>query len=83
MARLVKTEQSCIATQAGDELVITSRMEKVSGVDPVTLTDFMVERYAPDNFSVTINSRGDAMEGTFKSYRTAPVKFRRRQELLS
>lgn len=82
MPRSVATEQSCIATQAGDDIVITSRMEKVVKVDPSVMTEEMRQRYAADHFNVKINARGDEMNGIFRSYGQAPVKFRKHLDLI-
>jgi hypothetical protein len=43
----------------------------------------MDQRYAPDNFIVTINRSGNEMDGRFESIGTALVKFRRQQDLTS
>jgi hypothetical protein len=79
----VETDQSCIATQAGSDITITSKIEKITRVDPADMTDFMRQRYAADHFAVKINPRGDEMDGIFHSYGQAPVKFRRKRELIS
>ncbi len=79
----IHTEQSCVATQAGAEVTITSKVDRIVSVDPKALMQGMDERYAPDNFIVRINTRGDEMDGRFESIGTALVKFRRRQDLVS
>lgn len=78
----VETEQSCIATQTGDDVIITSRMSKVSKVDPANMTELMQKSYAADHFRLKINTHGDQMDGIFKSYGQAPVKFRKRLDLI-
>lgn len=83
LPRAIHTEQSCLATQAGSEVIITSKVERIVSVDPDTLLAGMDQRYAPDNFVVHINRRGDEMDGRFESIGTALVKFRRRQDLVS
>lgn len=83
LPRTIHTEQSCIATQAGSEVTITSKVEKIVSVDPEAMMPGMDQRYAADNFIVRINSRGDEMDGRFESIGTALVKFRRRQDLVS
>jgi hypothetical protein len=83
LPRAIHTEQSCIATQAGSEVTITSKVEKIVSVDPASMMPGMDQRYAADNFIVRINSRGDEMDGRFESIGTALVKFRRRQDLVS
>ena len=82
MPKAVHTEQSCIATQSGSDVLITSKMEKISKVDPVEMLPAMQQRYAADHFNVKINTRGDEMDGMFKSYGQAPVKFRKRLDLI-
>lgn len=82
LPKAVHTEQSCIATQTGENVLITSKMEKISKVDPVEMLDVMRQRYAADHFTVKINGRGDEMDGIFKSYGQAPVKFRKRLDLV-
>lgn len=82
LPRSVETQQSCIATQTGDDIVITSSMQKVAKVDPVVMTEEMKQRYAADHFNVKINKRGDEMNGIFRSYGQAPVKFRKHLDLI-
>ena len=79
----VVTDQSCIATQIGSQVVMTSKIDRIVSVDPADMMDFMRQRYAADHFEVTINPRGDQMDGIFHSYGEAPVIFRRKQELVS
>jgi hypothetical protein len=83
LPRAIHTEQSCIATQTGDSVVITSKVEKIVSVDPRELMEGMDRLYAADNFKVTINRRGDEMDGRFESLSTALVKFVRQQDLVS
>jgi hypothetical protein len=83
LPRAIHTEQSCIATQTGSEVTITSKVEKIVSVDPDALMPGMDQRYAPDNFIVTINRSGNEMDGRFESIGTALVKFRRQQDLTS
>jgi len=83
LPRTIHTEQSCIATQTSSEITITSKVEKIVSVDPDTMMPGMDDRYAADNFIVSINRRGDEMDGRFESIGTAMVKFRRRQDLVS
>ncbi|MDP3494297.1 MAG: hypothetical protein Q8R82_14385 [Hyphomonadaceae bacterium] len=82
MPKAVHTEQSCIATQSGQQVIITSRIDKISRVDPAMMMETMKANYAADHFNVTINWRGDEMDGIFKSYGQAPVKFRKRLDLI-
>jgi hypothetical protein len=81
--RAVRTQQSCSATQAGAKILVTAKLDKVVSVDPPDQMVWVRTSYAPDNFDVTINTRGDEMNGLFKSYDIAPVKFRRKAELIS
>lgn len=80
--KAVNTEQSCIATQTGNNLIITSRMEKITKVDPPEMLELSKTNYAADHFNVTISTHGDEMNGLFKSYGQSPVKFRRQQDLV-
>ena len=41
-----------------------------------------MQAYAADHFTVKVNWRGDEMDGIFKSYGQAPVKFRKRLDLI-
>jgi hypothetical protein len=81
--RSVRTQQSCSATQAGAKILVTAKLDKIVSADPPDSMSWLKSAYAPDNFDVTINSRGDEMNGLFKSYDIAPVKFRRKNELIS
>jgi hypothetical protein len=83
LPRSIHTEQSCVATQAGDSVVITSKVDRIVSVDPKELMEGMDRLYAADNFKVTINRRGDEMDGRFESLSTALVKFIRQQDLVS
>lgn len=82
LPKAVHTEQTCIATQAGFDLIVTSKLAKIGPVDPAELTERMRANYAADHFKVKINTRGDEMDGLFKSFGQAPVKFRKRLELI-
>ena len=79
----IVTEQSCLLNQAGSKITIISKVEDIVSTDPPELMKGMDRRYAPDNFSITINPRGDQMEGMFESQGEAPVKFRRKGDLVS
>ena len=81
--RSVRTQQSCSATQAGAKILVTAKLEKIVSADPADAMSWLKSAYAPDNFDVSINTRGDEMNGLFKSYDIAPVKFRRKSELIS
>jgi hypothetical protein len=82
MMRSVETTQTCIATQTGNAVVITSRMEKITKSDPAEFMDYMRASYAPDHFKVKINARGDEMRGLFHSFGQAEVVFRRHHDLI-
>jgi hypothetical protein len=81
--RTIHTDQSCSATQAGSQVNIVSKVDKIVSTDPADLMRDMFARYTPDNFKVAINPRGDEMTGMFESQGEAPVTFRRKQELVS
>lgn len=81
--RSVRTQQTCTATQTGAKVIVTAKLEKVVSADPAEAMSWLKTAYAPDNFDVTINTRGDEMTGLFKSHDIAPVKFRRKGELIS
>ena len=80
--KAVNTDQSCIATQTGENIIITSRLEKITKVDPPEMLELSKSNYAADHFNITINTHGDEMDGLFKSYGQSPVKFRKRQDLV-
>jgi hypothetical protein len=82
MPKAVHTQQSCVVTQNGYDVVVTSKLDTIVKVDPTELMSAMQQRYAADHFLVTINVRGDEMDGLFKSYGQAPVKFRKRLDLV-
>jgi len=81
--RTIYTDQSCQLTQTGSKISMVSKLERVVKTDPVELMNGMDRRYAPDNFYVAISPDGDVMDGKFESMGEAPVKFRRKGELLS
>ena len=81
--RTIHTDQSCSASQTGSQINIVSKVDKIVSTDPADLMKGMLERYWPDNFKVAINPRGDEMDGAFESQGEAPVKFLRKQELVS
>lgn len=81
--KTIRTDQSCVATMVDKKLTITSKLERVTKVEPFWLSAGMEKRYAPDNFVVTIKPSGDEMTGMFESMGEAPVTFRRQQELVS
>jgi hypothetical protein len=77
----IHTEQSCSAVQVGRQVSITSRVEKITGVDPVSMTDEV--GYAPDDFTLTLNADGAEMTGKYSSNRSSPARFWRKRQLLS
>ena len=81
--RTIQTDQSCTLTQTGPKISIISKVDRIVSTDPAELMKGMDRRYAADNFFVTINTRGDQMDGMFESMGEAPVKFRRKGELIS
>ena len=81
--RTIHTDQSCKLSQVGSKISMVSKLERVVATDPKELMNGMDRRYAPDNFYVTINAEGDEMEGMFESMGEAPVKFRRKGEMIS
>jgi hypothetical protein len=81
--RTIHTDQTCTLTQAGAKVSMVSKLERVVKTDPKELMNGMDRRYAPDNFYVTISPDGDVMDGKFESMGEAPVKFRRKGDLLS
>ena len=81
--RTIHTDQTCTLTQTGAKVSMVSKLERVVKTDPKELMNGMDRRYAPDNFYVTITPDGDEMDGMFESMGEAPVKFRRKGELLS
>lgn len=82
MMKSVGTVQSCSAKQAGQDVIVTSKLEKITRSDPAELLDYMRANYAPDHFKVKINRRGDEMRGLFHSYGQAEVVFRKHHDLI-
>ena len=60
MMKSVQTAQTCTAKQSGQDIIVTSRIEKITKSDPVELMEYMRANYAADHFKVKINPRGDA-----------------------
>lgn len=82
LMKSVQTIQTCTARQAGQDIVVTSRIEKITKSDPADLMDYMRANYAPDHFKLRINTRGDEMRGLFHSYGQAEVIFRKHHDLI-
>jgi hypothetical protein len=84
LPRLTKTQQSCTATQNGNDISITSKVGKVISTQPPGMEELMLKSYLADNFSVTINAAGDEMDGrSFDPANQARIKFRRKDQLIS
>lgn len=79
----IRTSQSCgVSTESG-KLKFASRVDKVDSVDPPEIMEMVKTRYAPDNFLVQMNARGDQMDGMFISLSEAPVVFKRVEDPIS
>jgi hypothetical protein len=70
-----KVQQSCIATQAGSRVTITSKIDKIVSVKPEDMFATVKNGYAADNFEVTLNAAGTEMRGMFHSLNDATVRF--------
>jgi hypothetical protein len=70
-----KVQQSCVATQTGKQVVITSKIDKVVSVKPEAMLPTVRSGYAPDNFDVTMSASGAEMRGMFHSLGQATVRF--------
>jgi hypothetical protein len=81
LPRAIHTEQSCSAVQVGRQVSITSKLEKITGVDPASMTEDV--GYAPDDFTLTLGADGNEMAGKYSSNRSAPAKFWRKRQLVS
>jgi hypothetical protein len=77
----IHTEQSCSAVKIGRQVSITSKVERITGVDPASMRDLV--GYAPDDFRLTLNANGDEMRGRYSSNRSSPARFWRKRELIS
>jgi hypothetical protein len=70
-----RVQQSCIATQVGKQVTITSKIEKILSVKPEAMFPTVKSGYAADNFEVTMNAAGSEMRGMFRSLNQANVRF--------
>ncbi len=68
-------QQTCRVAKTGKKLEITSAIERVLSVKPQNYLDTVKQGYAPDNFSVTLNSAATEMTGLFHSRSTSTVRF--------
>lgn len=79
----IETEQTCSVENKDGKLYFAAKVNKIREVRPVEILDTVKAMYAPDNFLVQLNARGDQMDGMFISVSEAPVKFVRLEELVS
>jgi hypothetical protein len=79
----IKVTQTCTAAQSGNQVSITSAIEKTVSVTPKEMLDTVLKSYAPDHFMVSLNAAGDQMNGMFHSLSRAAVRFRRLEDLSS
>jgi hypothetical protein len=70
-----KVQQSCIATQTGTQVTITSKVDKILSVKPEAMLPTVRSGYAADNFEVTMNPANTEMRGMFHSVNDATVRF--------
>ena len=68
-------QQTCIATQTGKQVIITSAIDKILSAKPAALLPLVKSGYAADNFDVTLNPVGSEMRGMFHSLNQATVRF--------
>ncbi len=71
----IEVAQTCTAKQTGDQIVITSKIDRTVSASPSYLKPEVDQFYAPDNFTVRINKAGDEMKGKFHSLSEAAVRF--------
>lgn len=78
-----EVDQSCMARVKGDEIAITSKVEKIAAAGPPVFAQHMMENqnYQADNFVVRYE-KGDLV-GLFHSMGQAAVKFWRDVDLVS
>jgi len=78
-----EVEQSCMARITGDEIAITSKVEKIAAAGPPAFARDMIayQNYQADNFVVRYE-KGDLV-GLFHSMRQAAVRFWRDVDLVS
>ena len=78
-----EVEQSCMARVTGDEIAITSKVERIAAAGPPEFAKGMIEfqNYQADNFIVHYEK--GALVGLFHSMRQAAVRFWRDVDLVS
>jgi hypothetical protein len=78
-----EVDQSCMARITGNEIAITSKVEKIAAAGPPEFARAMIEfqNYQADNFIVHYD-KGDLV-GLFHSLRQAAVRFWRDVDLVS
>ena len=78
-----EVDQSCMARVTGDEIAITSKVEKITSAGPPDFAQGMIafQNYQADNFIVRYE-KGDLV-GRFHSLRKASVRFWRDVDLVS
>jgi hypothetical protein len=79
----IRTAQSCTGRQVNAYVEINSKVEKILSVKPESRRAGVEERYAPDNFRVSIRPSDEEMTGTFVSIGQAFVRFVRVPDLSS
>ncbi|MEP7211208.1 MAG: hypothetical protein ABI740_10260 [Alphaproteobacteria bacterium] len=79
-----KVRQSCSAHVAGRQVVITSKVERMLDAGPASLRERLMRfsSYAPDNFAVELNNKGE-LTGQFQSLQKSGVRFWRDVDLVS
>jgi hypothetical protein len=70
-----QVQQTCVATQTGSQVTITSKIDKFVSVKPADMLAVVKSGYAADNFEVTLNTAGTEMRGLFHSLNKAAVRF--------
>ena len=79
-----RVKQSCTARLSGRSLAITSKVEQLVDAGPASLRDRLMrlDSYAPDDFSVELNAKGEFV-GLFHSLQKSGVRFWRAVDLVS
>lgn len=79
----IETQQTCSVQDKAGKLHFEAKIEKIGEVKPPEILEQVKTAYAPDNFLLQLNKKGDEMDGMFISLSEAPVKFVRIEELVS
>jgi hypothetical protein len=79
----IRVQQACRGRQVNAFVTLDSAIEKILSVKPDSLAKGMEQRYAPDNFRVSLSADGQEMTGTFVSLGSAFVRFVRLPDLSS